>query len=118
MNVNIDCVDTVRNYWITDPMAEAPMSEPLSCQSRENCVLNPDGSIEENIASGSDAKVVYLGNMLNIWGHCITDNLKKLWFLKTPEYKELKSQGYTLCCTLHGDKKEFCKNFCDLLSYL
>lgn len=39
-----------------------------------------------------DDIVIYLGNMSNIWGHCLTDNLKYLWFLHTQKYLELKQQ--------------------------
>jgi len=119
MKLNIEHVDSIRNYWITDPMSRwEPKQDPLSAQCHEACIISPDGTINEQQAPQAEAKAVYLGNMLNIWGHCITDNLKKLWFLKTPEYQRLKNEGYSLCCTLHGNAKTFNKNFCELLSYL
>lgn len=125
MNVNVDYVDAVRKYWITDPMTQWKILDyPLSATERRGCVLNPDGSILDAAdqadvpAPDSVAKVVYLGYMLNIWGHCITDNLKKLWFLDTPACRQLLEQGYQLCCTLHGDKKKLSPNFCELCAYL
>lgn len=41
----------------------------------------------------SDHKVIYIGVLLTCWGHAITDNLKKIWFLFTDEYKSLISEG-------------------------
>lgn len=34
-------------------------------------------------------KVVYIGMWTDVWGHCITDNLKHLWFLKDENYSFL-----------------------------
>ncbi len=39
---------------------------------------------------------IYLGEWLGIWGHCITDNLKKLWFV-TKLNQEGKLHDYKLC---------------------
>ena len=41
----------------------------------------------------SDETVIYIGYLHIQWGHNITDNFKKLWFLFTDKYKELESQG-------------------------
>ncbi len=35
----------------------------------------------------SPMTVIYLGMLINIWGHCLTDNLKRIWFLKSNIYK-------------------------------
>ena len=35
----------------------------------------------------SDETVIYLGMFYVIWGHMITDNMKRLWFLKSDVYK-------------------------------
>lgn len=32
--------------------------------------------------------VIYLGPFTNVWGHCITDNIKRLWFLQSEIYKK------------------------------
>ena len=32
--------------------------------------------------------VVYLGMFFNVWGHCITDDLKTAWFFQTDVYKK------------------------------
>lgn len=31
-------------------------------------------------------KAIYLGMFLPVWGHCLTDNLQRLWFLRTKMY--------------------------------
>ena len=35
----------------------------------------------------SGATVVYLGLFYPVWGHCITDNLRLLWFLTSDTFK-------------------------------
>ena len=35
----------------------------------------------------SPATVVYLGLFFHVWGHCITDNIRRLWFLKSDVFK-------------------------------
>ncbi len=36
----------------------------------------------------SPASVIYFGMLLPIWGHCITDGIKRAWFLKSSVYKK------------------------------
>lgn len=36
----------------------------------------------------SPATVVYLGLFCPIWGHCLTDNIRRLWFLKSDVFAE------------------------------
>lgn len=43
-----------------------------------------------------DETAIYMGFYNPCWGHAITDNLKKLWFLKTDKCKELLEQGAKL----------------------
>lgn len=40
-----------------------------------------------------DDTCIYMGFYNPCWGHAITDNLKKLWFLKTDKCKDLLAQG-------------------------
>ena len=35
----------------------------------------------------TNATVIYLGMFVHIWGHCLSDGLKRLWFLKSEVYK-------------------------------
>lgn len=66
-----------------------------------------DSALHEDIASGGyqpdkaesrteDRTIIYLGMLISIYGHAITDNLKKLWFLQTDEGKKLISDGAEL----------------------
>jgi len=119
MKIDIKNVDPVRSYWITDPMRIwLPNRRDLKCKTVYSCELSPDGSVNLSSQKVKGNKGIYLGYMLNIWGHCITDNVKKLWFLRTPQYHRLRTEGYQLFCTLHGPDKHFGKNYCQLLSML
>lgn len=63
-------------------------------------------------------EVVYLGIFHPKWGHCITDNIKKIWFLFTPEFKELVvSNSIEIVYTVFGDFK-LEGSFKDLLTCL
>lgn len=35
-----------------------------------------------------DETVIYFGMLVNIWGHCLTDNIKRLWFFLNDTYKK------------------------------
>ncbi len=35
-----------------------------------------------------ESTVIYLGMFHDIWGHCLTDNLRRLWFLSSSAYIE------------------------------
>lgn len=58
----------------------------------------PEREIDtEDIPSNySDEVVIFLGTFHSIWGHALTDSLKKLWFLDTSEGKNLILQGAKL----------------------
>lgn len=58
----------------------------------------PERKIDtEDILSNYSAEVViFLGTFHSIWGHALTDSLKKLWFLDTSEGKNLILQGAKL----------------------
>ncbi|MBQ9441574.1 MAG: glycosyltransferase family 61 protein [Selenomonadaceae bacterium] len=36
----------------------------------------------------SPKTVIYLGMLVHVWGHCLTDNIKRIWFLKSNFFKE------------------------------
>lgn len=44
----------------------------------------------------SEATAIYMGFYNGCWGHAITDNLKKLWFLQTETCRQLVAQGAKL----------------------
>lgn len=51
-----------------------------------------------------DERVIYLGFLNSCWGHAITDNLKKLWFVGTESYKELIEKGYKVVYITEDNK--------------
>lgn len=48
-------------------------------------------SFDNNDVTRINEDVVYLGMFFNLWGHCITDELKLLWFLLDTDYQFLKN---------------------------
>ena len=48
------------------------------------------GIPNESLVHYNDEEVVYVGCLLSVWGHCLTDNLKHLWFLQDERYVHLK----------------------------
>jgi len=55
---------------------------------------------EQEEVKCDEGYVVYLGMFHTVWGHCITDDLKKIWFLSSSEYNELqKNQNVRLVYT-------------------
>ena len=54
--------------------------------------------------------VVYLGMFFHVWGHCITDNLKNVWFLQTETYKKyFKDYPIVWVPMKGGGRRKFCK---------
>ncbi len=47
-----------------------------------------------------DETVLYIGTLVSGWGHFITDCLKQMWFLLTPEYHKLKAENIKLVCNV------------------
>jgi hypothetical protein len=64
-----------------------------------------------------DETVFYLGTFFSGWGHFITDSLKKMWFLLTPEFQKLKAGNIKLVCTVIPEFK-FNANHIALLSMI
>jgi len=50
-----------------------------------------DGIDGNSVKAHTDA--IFIGSMHHIYGHCITDNIKKLWFLSTEKCKKLLEAG-------------------------
>lgn len=46
--------------------------------------------------TGKIDTAIYLGYMLPIWGHVLTDSFKKLWFLQSSQCKQLIAEGAKL----------------------
>lgn len=69
----------------------------------------------------SSETVIYLGMFHNTWGHVITDNIRRLWFLKSEIFKsEFKNCPlvYLLCTKREVFTLESYKNFRRLLEIL
>lgn len=74
------------------------------------CVIDQDGNVVKdseciewkenadyydlNASIRNHTKVIFLGFILNGFGHSYTDDLRKLWFLNTVEYGKLCDAGY------------------------
>ncbi len=56
----------------------------------ENTALHTKNGVGYDVLykKESSDKIIYLGMFAGVWGHCITDNLRRLWFLKSKYYKE------------------------------
>lgn len=119
MTLNVKHADSIRSYWITDPMNEWKILEgELQVERKCNCSIDRLGSIVQNNSNQTyGRRGIYVGFMRNIWGHCITDNIKKLWFLRTELCQSLIKDGYELYCTILNSDT-LIPNFCKLLEYL
>lgn len=63
-----------------------------------------------------DKTAIYIGWMECVWGHVITDDIKKLWYLETEECKELIRNGAELVCILPYNYKPL-EEFINLLGF-
>ena len=50
----------------------------------------------------SPETVIYLGMFFYVWGHCITDNLKRIWFLQSEVFKKYLTQYPLVCLPMKG----------------
>jgi len=64
----------------------------------------------------SDKVVVFIGILHNVWGHCLTDSLKKVWFLQTVTCKKLIENGVKVVYLLpdNEDIKPYALHFYQL----
>lgn len=69
MTLNVDKADSIRRYWITDPMKSwRLLDEELYADTKHNCMVSASGIILENSATEINGrKVIYVGHLLNIW---------------------------------------------------
>lgn len=66
--------------------------------------LGAGGAYQPKQLLESNEKVIYLGWINQVWGHTITDVLKKLWFVGTPACDALLAGGAKLVYISHLDK--------------
>lgn len=91
-------------------------SRPLSFDKYICCTIT-EKAIQTSNSLPNKGKYIFLGYFLSIWGHCITDNLKKLWFLYSDIFnKEYKD--YKLCYKALSSKNQLPQNFGQLLNSL
>ena len=50
--------------------------------------INQDASYDPKIFKHSDETAIYLGMFRGVWGHCLTDNIKRFWFLWSDIYRK------------------------------
>ena len=50
--------------------------------------IEQDASYKPKSIKYSDETAIYLGMFRHVWGHVLTDNIKRLWFLKSDLYKQ------------------------------
>lgn len=61
------------------------------------------GGAYETVLKTEHSIVIYVGYLLNEWGNCLTDGLKKLWFLRTEEGRKLIDEGAKVAfVTMHN----------------
>lgn len=64
-----------------------------------------------------DTTVIYLAMYYRVWGHCMTDMIRRVWFLKTDVYKENFSSCPIILNDIHGGGG-IIPQFLDLLKIL
>jgi len=62
-------------------------------------------SVDEESAIVRNETVIYLGWLEPVWGHILTDCLKKLWFLKTEACQRLLAEGAKLIAAIPWNSK-------------
>lgn len=50
--------------------------------------ITQDASYKPKAIKYSDETAIYLGMFRGVWGHCLTDNIKRFWFLHSDLYKK------------------------------
>lgn len=126
MNYNLDYLNSTIKAEIENKISESLFVEKeLSCPVYNNAIVVPktnncsgyvvssnhkiiqDSYIEESgnqkyndadyEVKEDDRVVIFICNFISsCYGHAITDGLRKLWFLNTPKYAELKNKGVSL----------------------
>lgn len=120
----LDYVDLGSKAAMTDSFNKRYLiDEPLSYKSIDDAIVTKNGIDSDNSNIGQNAiayyapgKYIYLGEWLSIWGHCITDNLKKLWAIKRVR-EDNPEEEYKLCAAKITNAG-FSNNFKKLIALL
>jgi hypothetical protein len=73
---------------------------------------------DKNEVETKNEVAVYIGMIYPIWGHCITDGLKKLWFLRSAEYKSLVQNNKVVLIYTSPDHWNISGNYKEILGSL
>lgn len=100
--------------------------KPRGGVTDENGIYREDSSLHYGWGSGYDVDaselahchetVIYLGMFVSVWGHCLTDNLRRLWFLHT----EIYEKNYRNCRLVYvpADGFRFGENYRQVLDMM
>lgn len=50
--------------------------------------------VDHSIEKAHVDKAIYIGVLYHVWGHCLMEDISRLWFLKTEEGRRLLEEGY------------------------
>lgn len=64
-------------------------------------------------------RVIYIGVLYGMWGHLLTDGIKKLWFLNSRDGMAMLEKGYKVIYLTKGNKPlpSYCKDFYALAGF-
>lgn len=80
-----------------------------------HCTAGKSYPFDVNQVEYVDKTVVYIGLFHSIWGHCITDNLKHLWFMLDNKYNYLQDYDFVYL-THSNDPTNLPENLCKILN--
>lgn len=101
------------DYFYDDPIGYSCLEDaivlPFACGKGEGCVIDKNGNFQKNTTLNASFNVggyqfdennvkivnknaIFIGTLYSVFGHVITDDLKKLWFLQTEKAKSLLSE--------------------------
>ena len=93
----INANETLELGGILDAQGNFVKNSGLS--SGANGAYTPTAEIQH-----SNETVIYFGMLIHIWGHCITDCLKRAWFFKSDTYKKYFQNCKTIYTTMGGGR--------------
>ena len=102
----------VRKYENAYVLPKAPFNAGI-ITSDGNAILGTNACERYRVGYGFDKskvqivdeEVVYMGYLKSIFGHCITDDIKRCWFIGTEKWKQLKGKNVKCVYILPEDEK-------------
>ncbi len=89
----------------------------ISSSSTFDGMEGQEGAYKSGTIDYRDEEVVYLGMFFDVWGHCITDCLRHLWFFNDAKIDDkIKKLRFVWTASSWGDN--FADNFWEMLSLL